>query len=143
MTSPYETPDEFDDEAQMYREIAATQVTGFKCPRCTEVRPSRARLAAHLYNAHRRGDSDDRGYRDALNARPITDVAPGLDATKQDIMAMGQALTDIAERMQRLDDAATSPEAVRRATLDEVQAALYAANDLVGYRILMRMRNGA
>lgn len=126
-------PNEFDEE------VTATQVTGYKCPRCTETRPSRARLAAHLYNAHRRSDRDDSGYVDALKARAITDVAPGLDATKQDIMAMGQALTDIAERMQRLDDAATSPEAVRRATLEDVLSVLHEANELSAYVVIRRM----
>jgi predicted RNA-binding Zn-ribbon protein involved in translation (DUF1610 family) len=138
MTSPYETPDEFD--SQPLRELTPNaKVTGFKCPHCTETRPSRARLAAHLYNAHRRSDRDDSGYASALDALAITDVTPGLDAAKQDIMAMGQALTDIAERMQRLDDAATSPDAVRRATLREVHDRLIDAGDYSAAMLVNKM----
>lgn len=126
-------PNDFDNEP------VATQVTGFKCPRCTETRPSRARLAAHIYRVHRRSDRDNSGYASALDALAITDVTPGLDEAKQDIMAMGQALTDIAERMQRLDGAATSPKAVRRATLEDVLSVLHEANELSAYVVIRRM----
>ena len=140
-------PNDFDNEP------VASQVTGFKCPRCTETRPSRARLAAHLYNAHRRSDSDDRGYRDALNARVITDVSPGLDpqgvpagldAARMDIVAMGRTLADVAERMERLDMQTTHPEAVRRSVLEEVAQRLVDAGDAAGYSIVRAMiREGA
>lgn len=126
-------PNEFD-------ETPAAPACDRKCPYCHVTRSSRSRLAAHIYRVHRRSDRDNSSYDDAVNAAP---VSAGMDAAKQDIASMGRTLTDIAERMQRLDDAAISPDAVRRATLDEVQAALYDANDLVGYRILMHMRNGA
>ena len=131
-------PNDFDNEP------VATQVTGFKCPRCTEVRTSRARLAAHLYNAHRRRDGDQRGHADALDARAINDVSPGLDAAKMDILAMGRTLADVAKRMERLDMQPTRPEAVRRSVLEEVAQKLVDAGDATGYSIVRAMiRDGA
>ena len=131
-------PNEFDE----YADLNNTEVDeGFKCPRCPETRQSRSRLAAHIYRVHRRSDRDNSSYDDAVNAAP---VSAGMDVAKQDIASMGRALTDIADRMQRLDDAATSPDAVRRATLREVHDRLIDAGDYSAAMLVNKMlKDGA
>lgn len=124
-------PNEFDE----------APAAAFKCPHCTETRAGRSRLAAHIYRAHRRSDRDASGYEDAVNAAPVD---ARMDAAKQDIARMGRTLTDIAERMQRLDDAAVSPDAVRRATLREVHDRLIEAGDYSAAMLVNKMlKDGA
>lgn len=122
-------PNEFDE----------TPAAAFKCPHCTETRTSRARLAAHIHRVHRRSDRDNSSYGDAVSARSITDVTPGLDAARMDIVAMGRTLADVAERMERLDMQTTRPEAVRRSVLEEVAQRLVDAGDAAGYSIVRAM----
>jgi predicted nucleic acid-binding Zn-ribbon protein len=106
-----------------------------KCPYCREVRSSRARLAAHIYRVHRQADTRENLAAAAGRERTAADTNAGMDAAKQDIASIGRTLTDIAERMQRLDDAAISPDAVRRSVLEEVAQRLVDAGDAAGYSI--------
>lgn len=112
-------PNDFDESPA----VAATAPTrDVPCPHCEVTRPSRSRLAAHVYWVHRHDDTSDR-----------------MAEAKRDIAAMSHALTDVAERMQRLDDAESSPAVVRRRTLNDVVDRLREAGDYAGCATVQRM----
>ena len=112
-------PNEFDDFAQ-----EVTREFHHQCKHCPESRRSKAALAAHIYRAHT----------GKAATAPVR-----LEVAGQVIEAMSRTLTDIAERMQRLDAAATSPAAVRRATLNDVVDRLREVGDYAGCATIQRM----
>lgn len=68
-----------------------------------------------------------------------TAVATGLEASKQEIADLKASVDEVAARMTKLDAAAESPTAVRRATLREVADMLWADNERTASRRIMNV----
>lgn len=138
-------------------------MTDVKCPHCSQVRPSRSRLYAHLSVAHddiertaaarsvacqKAREIEDAPGIDAFEYSPMTEderqAALGLLSDRYDRMAvqvadLKAAFDQVDTRFRALDAAATLPDEVRRLTLDAVWHKLVEAENIEGARIVIGM----